>query len=190
MRFSANQIESGAGQTVLQCRQKSLQPTPRSNERHKGMQTGTGQVLDGSGRGLSTASRPADRAQANQGVGKVPKPIPVCLWDTPARKPVKVLSRWPAGKTQSEIKLLIQENSKLQDLIVYTDGCHQKPVRVGLQCQLMCHYHPWRQWGLIRSQPPAWQWRWKQSPMPSAGLPQKVIVRPHMSPSSQMQWAC
>ena len=29
---------------------------------------------------------------------------------------------WPAGKTESEIKLLIQENSKPQDLIVYTDG--------------------------------------------------------------------
>ena len=28
----------------------------------------------------------------------------------------------PAGKTESEVKLLIQENSKPQDLIVYTDG--------------------------------------------------------------------
>ena len=28
----------------------------------------------------------------------------------------------PAGKTESEIKLLIQENSKPQYLIVYTDG--------------------------------------------------------------------
>ena len=26
----------------------------------------------------------------------------------------------------------------------------------------------------IPSQPPAWQWRWKQSPMPSSGLPQGV----------------
>ena len=30
--------------------------------------------------------------------------------------------RVPAGKTESEIKLLIQENSKPQDLIVYADG--------------------------------------------------------------------
>ena len=29
---------------------------------------------------------------------------------------------WPAGKTESEIKLLIEENSKTQDLNVYTDG--------------------------------------------------------------------
>ena len=29
---------------------------------------------------------------------------------------------WPAGKTESEIKLLNQENSKPQDLIEHTDG--------------------------------------------------------------------
>ena len=33
---------------------------------------------------------------------------------------------WPAGKTESEIKLHIQENSKPQDLIVYTDGSVSK----------------------------------------------------------------
>ena len=42
----------------------------------------------------------------------------------------------------------------------------------------------------IRYEPPAWQWRCKQSPMPSAGLPQEVIVGPHMPPSSQIQSAC
>ena len=35
---------------------------------------------------------------------------------------------------QSEIELLIQVNSKLQDLIVYTDGS----VRMGLHCQARC----------------------------------------------------
>ena len=40
------------------------------------MQTETGQILDGSSRWLSTAGMPADRTQANQGAGKVPKPIP------------------------------------------------------------------------------------------------------------------
>ena len=38
-------------------------------------------------------SMPADRAQANQGVGKVPKRIPASLRDTPARKLGKALSR-------------------------------------------------------------------------------------------------
>ena len=46
---------------------------------HSTKPTGTAQVLDGSGRGLNTASMPADRAQANQGVGKVPKSIPASL---------------------------------------------------------------------------------------------------------------
>ena len=63
---------------------------------------------------------PADRAQANQGVGKVPKPVPTSLWDTSARKPENALCpEWPADKTESEIKLLIQENSKPQDLMTY-----------------------------------------------------------------------
>ena len=35
--------------------------TPRSRKRHKGVQTGTGQVLDGSSRGLNTANMPAVR---------------------------------------------------------------------------------------------------------------------------------
>ena len=65
---------------------------------------------------------PADRAQVNQGVEKVPKPIPAFLWDTRVRKLGKHRREWPAGKTESEIKLLIQENSEPQDLIVYTDG--------------------------------------------------------------------
>ena len=42
----------------------------------------------------------------------------------------------------------------------------------------------------VRSQPPAWQWRWKQSPIPSARLPQEVTVRPLMPLFSQIQWAC
>ena len=41
---------------------------------------------------------------------------------TDARKLGKAGREWPAGKTESEIKLLIQENSRPQDLIMYTDG--------------------------------------------------------------------
>ena len=33
---------------------------------------------------------------------------------------------WPAGKTESEIKLLVEENSKPVDLIVYIDGSVSK----------------------------------------------------------------
>ena len=46
--ISANQTESGVGESLLQCHRKSPQPTPPSREGHKGMQDGTGQVLDGS----------------------------------------------------------------------------------------------------------------------------------------------
>ena len=38
---SLNHTESGAGQSILQCCRISPQPTPRSRERHKGMQTGS-----------------------------------------------------------------------------------------------------------------------------------------------------
>ena len=34
----------------------------------------------------------------------------------------KHCEEWLAGETESEIRLLIEENSKLQDLIVHTDG--------------------------------------------------------------------
>ena len=40
----------------------------------------------------------------------------------------------------------------------------------------------------IRSQPQVLQWKWKQSPMPSAGLPREVtIIGPHMPSYSQIQ---
>ena len=44
--------------------------------------------------------------------------------------------------------LLIQENSKLQDLSVHRWLSHQRPVRVGLHCQARCDHHPWRQCSL------------------------------------------
>ena len=67
-------------------------------------------------------SMPADRAQANQGVGKVPKPILASQLDTPSRKLVKSTVENGQQAKQSEIKLFIQENSKPQDLTVYSDG--------------------------------------------------------------------
>ena len=38
----------------------------------------------------------------------------------------KHFGEWPAGKADSEIELLIQENGKPQDLAVYTDGTGTK----------------------------------------------------------------
>ena len=44
---NANQTVSGAGQSMLQCHQKSPQPIPWSHEEHKGMQTGWGKFCMG-----------------------------------------------------------------------------------------------------------------------------------------------
>ena len=38
------------------------------------------------------------------------------------QKTCEITLEWPAGKTESETKLLIQENSKPRDLIMYTGG--------------------------------------------------------------------
>ena len=82
-------------------------PVHEAVKRHEGMQTGTGQVFDGSSIGLITASMPADRTQTNKGVGKVLKPFQASLGDTPARKPGKALSRVASRQNR-----VIQENSK------------------------------------------------------------------------------
>ena len=71
------------------------------------MQTETEKVLDGTTRGLNTASMPADRTQENQGLGKVPKPIPASVETLLPQNLGKSCREWPAGKTDSEIKLLI-----------------------------------------------------------------------------------
>ena len=42
-------------------------PLLESRERHKGMQTGTGQVLKGSSRGLNTACVPDDKTRSGKG---------------------------------------------------------------------------------------------------------------------------
>ena len=65
-------------------------------------------------------SMPADRAQANQGVGKLPKRIPASLRPLLPEMGGKHCRERPRGNTESEIKHLIQENSKPQDLIVHT----------------------------------------------------------------------
>ena len=69
---------------------------------------------------------PADRAQTNQVMREVPNLLRR-LYETLLPENVgKHRREWPAGKIESEIKHLIQENSKLQDLIVYTDGLATK----------------------------------------------------------------
>ena len=83
------------------------------------------------------ASKLADRAQANQGVRKVPKPILASLWvwDSPARK-------WPAGKTVRGQASHSRKQQTTRPHNVHWWLSHQRPVRVGLHChcQARCDY--------------------------------------------------
>ena len=92
---------------------------------------------------------PADRAQATQGVGKVPKPIPASLWDTPARKLGKALSKM--ASRQNRVRDQASHSIKQQTArphTVYADGSVTRPVRVEFHCQTRCEYHSWRQCSL------------------------------------------
>ena len=96
-------------------------------------------------------------------------------------------SEWQAGKTESKLMVLIHKNGNLQDLIMYTDCCHQRPAWVGYLNKVRPPSMK-----TMQSWPLVWQCRWKQSSTSSAGLPQEVTltVRPRMPSSSQIQWTC
>ena len=137
---NAKQTKSGAGQSILQHHRKSSQSTPQSFAGYKEMQTGTGKVLDGSTRRLSTASMPADRTQANHGIGKVLKPVLASLWDTPARKCAKALSRM-ASRQKGITDQLASRSRKQQTTRSQSEHWwpgHQRPVRVGIHCRARC----------------------------------------------------
>ena len=55
---------------------------------------------------------PADRAQADQGVGKVPKPIPTYLSGTPARKRRKTLLKM--ARRQNRVRDKVPHSRKEQ----------------------------------------------------------------------------
>ena len=84
--------------------------------------------------------------QTKEWVGKIPNPIPASLWLSLTLLPENLgmhCREWPAGKTESEIKLLSQENSKPRDLIVGADGLVSKDqlgrgfiVNQTVSCQL------------------------------------------------------
>ena len=92
------------------------------------------------------------------------------------------------GETESKIKLLTQENSKPQDLIVYTDGSSVTKDQSG--------------WGFTVKQgaptipedsaaytvsTSSLTMEVEAVTMPSVGLPREVTVRPHMPSPSQIQ---
>ena len=149
------------------------------------MQTGRGQDLDGSSRGLNTACMQPDRAQANQGVGKVNKLIPASLWDTPARKLGKVLLRM--ARRQNRVRDQVSHSRKQQTTgphSVHWWLNHQRLVKMGLHCQARCDHHPWRQCSLYGLDLQS------DNGGRSSQHTVTVAVRPHTPSSSQIQWAC
>ena len=111
-------------------------------------------------RGLNTTSMPADRAQANQGVGKVPRPIPASLWDTPAWKLGKALSTMASRQNGARDQTSQPRNQQAaRPHSVHWWLSHQRPVRVGLHCQGKVRPPSIMTVQPVRSQPPAGQWR-------------------------------
>ena len=97
----------------------------------------------------------------------------------------KHCQEWPAGKPESEIKLLTEENSKPQDLIVYTDGTvtkHRSGWGFTVKQVATTIHEDSAAYTVSTS---SLTMEVKQSLMPSAGLPQQVTAGPHRPSSSQ-----
>ena len=141
------------------------------------MQTGIWHVLDGSSRGIRTASMPVDRAQVNQGVGKVR---------------LENLGRhcreWPVGTTDSKINFLSNKDSKAQDLIVDTVGSVTKDQSGwGLTVkQGTTTIHKVSASYAVSNSSSLMEVDRGSHIMPSTGLvlPYEVTIRPHCMPSS------
>ena len=93
---------------------KFPQPTPRSCERHKGMQTGTGKSWMGQAENSIVKACQLTELKQTKEWERYPNRFRR-LYETLLPENVgKHCREWPEGKTKSEIKLLVQENSKPQ----------------------------------------------------------------------------
>ena len=108
-------MEGGAGQSILQCYRKFLQPPPWSHERYKGIQIGMGQVLHGPRpRELDKSCKYANwwLEQTKEWEGYRNR-ILASLWDICAKKLGKYCWEWlalVADKMELKVELLVEEN--------------------------------------------------------------------------------
>ena len=79
-------------------------------------------------------------------IGKGTKPSLASLCNTPVRKPGKALSRM--ASRQNRVRDEASHSRKQQTARPHRWFSLQRPVRVGLHCQVRCHHHPWRQCSL------------------------------------------
>ena len=103
---------------------ESQESTPQCCQRIKGVYTGKGQVMDGPSKTINPIQDVCSLAELKQ----------VRDWEKhPAEfKPYfkTLLSEnigthcheWPAGKASAEVQMLVEANSKLHDIVVYTDS--------------------------------------------------------------------
>ena len=102
-----SQTESEAGQSILQCRRKSLELTPRSRERHKVMRTGTGKSWMGQTEDSILQVCQLTELKQTMELERYSN-LFWRLYETLLPENVRKHCReWPAGKTESEVKLLI-----------------------------------------------------------------------------------
>ena len=90
---------------------------------HKGCRLGWGKSWMGQAEDSILQVCQLTEFKKNQRVEKVPRLITASLYETLLPENLgKHCWEWPAGKTESKIKLLIQEQIKPQDLILCIDG--------------------------------------------------------------------
>ena len=107
-----------------------------------------GWVLAESGRGINTANVTAERKQANQRLEKVPNRV----WHLYATLLLENMGKhcreWPAANTIRDQASHSRKQQTARPHSVHWWFSHQRPVRVGLQCQARYDHHPWRQCSL------------------------------------------
>ena len=104
----------------------------------------------------------------------------------------KHCQKWPAGKTDPEIKFLIKKQQQTaRSHIVYWWPSRQRPIRMGLHCHARCDHHPRRQCSLYGLNFQLGSGDGSSHPCPPLDcLSKEVTVRWHLPSSSQIQWAC
>ena len=138
---NANQTESGACQSILQCRRKSPQPTSWSREgcRLGGGKSWMGQAEDS----ILHVCQLTELKQAD-------------VWDRYLNRFRRLhetllqenlgkhCREWPAGKTVRDQASHSKNSKPSRPHRVHWRLSHQRLVGVSFHCQARCDYHPWR----------------------------------------------
>ena len=78
--------------------------------------------MDGSSRTINPVCVQSHRAQASKELGKTPSWVQALLQDSAVREPRHTLPWMASWKTNAEVQMLVEANSKPHDIVIYTDG--------------------------------------------------------------------